>query len=282
MGKRGPKPVDMGLLNVWEFEWYKAFHVLRDGTPLPGSHAVTAPPPHISKVQIRSWIQRLKEMSEEEWLKTNRRACATISEKEVSEIDGPIRDVDLEFARWEKADEIAELERYLNPRKIPAQNERRMLWANLVRARTAPALKKVCDEWASLPDVRAWGLTCYPAHILANMGEFLRMKRDVRFPKSESVTFDESRLEYLARGMAGVLVGVSPMTAIERLRNIKHTQGGPLWTKEPGGLKYCKCWRCSLASSRRVYKWGAEGWWNGMSLFMELAGKRLHRKGEGR
>ena len=34
MGKRGPKPVDMRKLNVWEFEWYKALHLPRDGTQL--------------------------------------------------------------------------------------------------------------------------------------------------------------------------------------------------------------------------------------------------------
>src|SRR5450755_3383723 len=35
MGKRGPKPPDYGLLSVWEFEFYKAFHLLRDGYALP-------------------------------------------------------------------------------------------------------------------------------------------------------------------------------------------------------------------------------------------------------
>jgi len=269
--RRGPKPVDMSLLDFWEFEWYKALHVLRDGTALPGSRALTAPPLHITPAIVRSWVRRLREMGEEEWLRINERACEEISGKK--DLDAHTSDpfVLRDWARWEKEREIADLETYLNPRQIPAQAERRELWRNFWQARTLPALKKVCEQWASLPDVRGWGLTCFPNHILANAREFLRMKRNSRFPKSDSPVMDESRLEYLARGMAGILADVSPMTGIERLRNMKHTQGGPLWTKEPGGLEYCNCWRCRMASSRRVYKWGAEGWWNGMVLFMELA-----------
>src|SRR5688572_13657453 len=35
MGRRGPKPVHIGNLHAWEFEWYKALHLLREGTQLP-------------------------------------------------------------------------------------------------------------------------------------------------------------------------------------------------------------------------------------------------------
>jgi hypothetical protein len=133
-------------------------------------------------------------------------------------------------------------------------------------------LEKVCEQWASLRDVRAQGLGVFPNHVLANAREFLRMKRDRRFPKSNSPAVDESRLEYLARGMAGILAHVSPMTGIERLRNMKHTRGGPLWKTDPDGREYCNCWRCGLGRSRPAYKFSAEAWWNGVALFMEVAG----------
>src|SRR2546426_6834451 len=34
MRRRGRKPIDIKLLTVWEFEWYKALHLLRDRTQL--------------------------------------------------------------------------------------------------------------------------------------------------------------------------------------------------------------------------------------------------------
>ena len=282
MSKRGPKPVDIGLLNVWEFEWYKAFHVLRDGTPLPGSLAMVGPPLHISTKQIRLWIERLKGMDEDEFLRINRLTCERISGENDLNPNTPVQSEGQEmqrfWARSEKESEIAELEKYLNPKRIPMQAERRELWTNLVRARTLPVLKKVCEQWASLPDVRAKGLTSYPDHILANAREFFRMKRDPRFPKLDSPAMDESRLEYVARGMAGILADVSPMTGIERLRNMVHMQGGPLWKKEPGGLEYCNCWRCGIARSRPAYRWSAEAWWNGMAFFMDLAGVKYREE----
>jgi hypothetical protein len=263
----------MGLLTSWEFEWYKAFHVLRDGTALPTSRAVFAAPLHISRKQIQSWIDRLRGMDDDEYIKINRRACEQISGNqealpEATEVD--LR-VQREWARSERDEEIAELEKYLNPARIPAEAERRALWACLWRAQTLSALQKTCEEWASLRDVRAQGLAVFPNHVLANAHEYLRMKQDRRFPKSDSPAVDESRLEYLARGMAGIMANVSPMTGIERLRNMKHKAGGPLWKTDPDGRAYCSCWRCGIDRSRPAYKLGAEAWWNGMALFMELA-----------
>jgi hypothetical protein len=281
MGKRGPKPVDMGLLNVWEFEWYKAFHVLRDGSSLPGTQAVYAPPLHVSRKQIRSWVEQLRGIDEDEYLRINELTIEKISGKK-DETLNPTNESDLSVQRsWasgQKQSEIAELDRYLNPSKIPLEAERRQLWNALWRAQTLPVLKNVCDQWASLRDVRAQGLVVFPNHILANAREFLRMKKDKRFPKSDSPAVDESRLEYLARGMAGIMANVSPMTGIERLRNMRHTKGGPLCrgVKLPDGSfargkESCQCWRCGLDRSRPAYKASSEAWWNGMALFMEIA-----------
>ena len=187
-----------------------------------------------------------------------------------------------------KQSEIMELEKYLNPSKIPLAAERRQLWNALYRVQTLSALRNVCEEWASLRDVRAQGLVVFPNHILANANEFLRMKKDERFPKSDSPAVDESRLEYLARGMAGILTDVSPMTGVERLRNMKHTEGGPLWRGvklQDGGFakgsECCQCWRCGLDRSRPAYKASSEAWWNGMALFMEIAESNRIRRAKG-
>ena len=39
--------------------------------------------------------------------------------------------------------------------------------------------------------------------------------------------------------MAGVMVDRSPGTGVERSRNLKHTEDGPLWRGD-----HCHCWRC--------------------------------------
>ena len=141
MGKPGPKPVDVGLLNLWEFEWYKAFHVLRDGSSLPGTQAVYAPPLHISRKQIRSWIEQLRKMDEDEYLRINGLTIEKITDKK-DETLTTTNETDLwvqrHWASGQKQSEIAELERYLNPSKIPLEAERRQLWNSLWRARTPP------------------------------------------------------------------------------------------------------------------------------------------------
>jgi len=263
MGKRGPKPVDMGLLNMWEFEWYKAFHLLREGTQLPTG---STPPPNLNPAELRAFIRRLEQMSAEEYWFTRRRVASKLGQKVNLSRTRPMQ-VEREWAEREKAQEIFELRYYLEPKRIHARAERREIWNDFIRARTLPALQEACECWEHLPDVRAAGFTCYPAHILANPKRFLSMKRNRRFPRSSYS--DDSRLEYLARGMAGVLGGVSPVTAIERLRNMKHATGGPLWKESE---QHCDCWRCSRKRWSAFTRISTEAWLNGLRLFIEIAG----------
>jgi hypothetical protein len=174
--------------------------------------------------------------------------------------------LDIEFADRDLKEEIYGLERTLIPRKIHAQVQRREIWDDLIRANTYAALRKACERWSKLSDVRASGLIPFPEHVQANAGQFLSMKRNNRFPRSNYG--DDARIDYLARGMAGVLVGVSPMTAVERLRNSKHAPGGALWNTDE---RRCGCWRCHLRSSSGVSK-TTQGWYeNGVRAFIEIA-----------
>ncbi len=267
MGKRGPKPVDMGTLNVWEFEWYKALHLLRDGTELPSDPARERFIRREAEAQLEWWkkakpqeilgdMLRLDPPSFSELRTADERVRAKREwvERERKRL--------LEFAELERRGRIAELEQQLKPREtIYTRAERRKTWEALIRARTLPALREICEEWKrwivrsarfykKLPggEIQVMGFPG-PDYVLANHKEFFRMKGPhTRFPKSSYA--DESRLEYLARGMAGVIVGVSPMTAIERLRNMKHDARGPLWDD---AAERCECWRCDLRRSRELY-----------------------------
>jgi hypothetical protein len=270
MGKRGPKPVDVGVLGTWEFEFYKALHMLRDGTPLPAKYGLST---GLTPTELRTFITRLKRMSAAQYWLTTQRVALELGEA-VNLARPPLR-VDLWWAENARDQEVHSLERVLNPRPIEAQAKRQKLWKALVKANTYAALRKVCGRWAQLPDVRMEGMTPFPQHILENAGQFLFMKRNQRFPRSSYG--DDARIDYLARGMAGVMCGVSAMTGIERLRNMKHERGGPLWVTRHGNYvmpeneQYCGCWRCSIRKSTKATEVTQTWYENGLKLFMELA-----------
>src|ERR1700719_3390550 len=79
MGKRGPKPVDVGLLTFWEFEFYKSFHLLRDGTQLPQSAPTL--PRGLSRTEMQGFVRRLKQMSAQEYWLTDRRLLVKVCQK---------------------------------------------------------------------------------------------------------------------------------------------------------------------------------------------------------
>jgi hypothetical protein len=262
MGKRGPQPVNLALLTVWECEFYKAFHFLRDGIPLPRN---TPTLPHgLSRGEMQAFINRLRQMSAQEYWLTDRRLLVEVGHK--ANLAKPPTFVDLQWAEGQRLGEIRGLERMLTPFKIEAEITRRKIWTQLVNSDTYAVLRKACGRWAQLQDVRRSGLTCFPSHVIEHAGQFLAMKKNNRFPHSSYA--DKARIDYLARGMAGVIVGVSPMTGIERLRNMRHDRSGPLWDPRNN---CCSCWRCSLPVSRDIEAIGQDGYDNGLRLFMQLA-----------
>jgi hypothetical protein len=239
LSKAGRKPVEIGFLNSWEYEWNKAFHLLRDGVQVPSPRWVDPDLAGLTPQKIDAGVRLLKQAKPQE--------VVAIWEQRQGKRLKPIETY-LHFAENFIAERIATLEQ-LKPRKIHARAERQSIWDALVRARTGEAVRQACEQWEHLADVRAAGMAIYPAHVISNADAYLELKRNPRFPRSSYA--DDSRLEYLARGMAGVMVGVSPLTAIERLRNMKHTTGGPLWNDSE---KVCGCWRCETVRSKEAMK----------------------------
>jgi hypothetical protein len=268
MGKRGPKPVDVGVLTRWEFEFYKAFHMLRDGMRLP----LKGPQTGLTSTELRAFLKLLKKMSGDHYLLTTRRLTREMGEK-INLVRPPTR-VERWWAQESRDQEIQWIESMLQPRTIQAQAERGKIWKDLMELNTESAIRRACSRWAQLRDIRG-AVTPFPDHVAQNATKFLLMKRNKRFPRSSYG--DDARLEYLARGMAGVMLGLSPMTAIERLRNMKHKRGGPMWQTRhqdhalPDNEQYCACWRCSIERSNKIGK-ATHGWYeNGLRVLMELA-----------
>ena len=269
MGIRGPKPVDVGLLSRWEFEFYKGFHMLRDGMPFPPKQG---PQTGLNAVELRTFLKQLRKMSEDHYLLTTRRLSREMGEK-INLVRPPTRE-DRWWAQQSRDQEIQWIEGILQPRAIQAQAERVKIWKDLMQVNTDSAIRKVCGRWAQLREVRG-AVTPFSEHIAQNAAKFLLMKRNKRFPRSSYG--DDARLEYFARGMAGVMLGVSPMTAIERLRNMKHQPGGPMWQTRhgddalPDNEQYCACWRCSIERSNKIGRITHPRYENGLSVFMEIA-----------
>jgi hypothetical protein len=270
MGLRGPKPVEIGLLTTWEFEFYKAFQSLRDGNSLP---AKSLPPTGLNRQELRLFISQLKQMSPEHYWLTTQRLTAEMGHP--ANLSRPPTSMDRWWAERQKGDEIHSLGMELNPPGLEALDRRRKIWADLLKADTYATIRKACGRWAQLSDVRSSGTTPFPRHIVRNAAAFLSMKQNSRFPRS--TYSDDARLDYLARGMAGVLCGISPMTGIERLRNMKHDRRGALWTVREGNLalteneQYCGCWRCKIKGSAGVAEFCRTGYENGLKYFMELS-----------
>jgi hypothetical protein len=251
--RRGRKPISLGLLCTWEFEWYKAFHLLRDGTQLPSDPNFVTANERSCKEQLHWWKNApLKEILGE--MKPG-------TPPSFDELPEPEREkakrrwemtqwrVLKDFAEHERNAQIAALERWLKPKETPARTARRESWEVLAKPEASTkAIGQACNEWKSLPLVRASGMAVFADHVEANMNEFQRMKLEPRYPGPNA---DESRLEYLVRGMSGLMVGASPMTAIQLLRLMKHDASGSFWSEND---KHCRCWRCGLERSRRMWR----------------------------
>jgi hypothetical protein len=102
------------------------------------------------------------------------------------------------------------------------------LWEALKRARTATQVRKICSMSKALGR----------ASLLYERAEqFLAARSDSRYPRKAS-TKDDQRLLYCARAMAAISLRLSPATAVDRLRKLKH--------------RNCDCSHCALVASLKM------------------------------
>jgi len=220
---------------MWEFEWFKAFHLLRDGQQAPASKDEDANETLDPQVADAA-VELVEKQSDDEIL-------AGVPPNVLYEPPNPDDPLLTTAYRMLNANRIRQhhiaVLRSMKPREVHARAERREIWKALWQARTRPAVLDACTRWAKLEDVIGLGFTAFPAHVETNLREFLAITTSKRFPRSPAA--DDSRMLYLARGMAGAMVNVSPMTSIERLRNMKHGPGGPFWSDKE---QRCGCSWC--------------------------------------
>lgn len=185
MGKRGPQPQPLRELLFWEGLWYWVFQHLRgDSAP---SDAKLAMNMNI-KNQLRAERDELAKFV----------ANDTIQEY---------------WLEGQKAD----LERDL---KRKPQDSEPAVWRDLIAAKTAADIRKACrasTRWLS----PKWQGRPYVQDLYDKAQDFVRAKTEnIYYPRRDSN--DEKRVAFFARAMAGISLGISPNTAIDRLRKYKH------------------------------------------------------------
>ncbi len=108
---------------------------------------------------------------------------------------------------------------------------RRNVWHALTNPRASlDDVQLACRRWAR--NVKPRGPAdhlAYVNYLSEHAREFRAMLQDKRFPHAHYS--DESRIVFLSRGMAGVMEGRRPSTAIDLLGRLRHGGG-------------CFCWRC--------------------------------------
>lgn len=179
MGKRGPKPADLGVLLALERDWDTLFRQLLHG--------------------------RLKERKDYSFVQT-----------------------DSKIARRQSG--------YFYSSEIL---KRRDLWRALTNPQASlRTVRFACERWRRHLET-LWPTdplgsrapqVAYVEYLASHISEFQAMLHDKgRFPRASYS--DESRIVFLSRGMAGIMEGRSPATAIDLIGRLRH------------GSR-CRCWRC--------------------------------------
>ena len=144
-------------------------------------------------------------------------------------------------ADW-AARQTIQIDSALQPRQITSEPE---VWKIVVAASAAADVEEACRQskrWLN-PERRG---RPYVQDLFDHAAAFVRAKKqNVYYPRRPSG--DEQRVIFFARAMAGISLGLSPNTGIDRLRKIKH-----------GGK--CPCIHCDSKRwdriQREVYKLG--------------------------
>lgn len=189
MGLRGPKPVDMERLKWHAAQWAVLLHALRDGRharvykvrwfehPLPTGRWI---PGEV----LYAEIVPLKRRGAEKLLKSVQKALN---------------------ANW-----------WLSPPIFPNAKA----WERLKCARTVEEIKSFAEnihKWARRARVMGLWTEEYPRTIRNHDSELLRAKRMPNYPRRSWPGSDNKRMQFFAKVLAGLTLGIAPATATKRL-----------------------------------------------------------------
>jgi hypothetical protein len=188
MGLRGPKPVDVKHLQAEAMQWASFLYIVRDGVP--------------------GWIQRVKwsrfQAGSAEWARRG------------EPLEAPIL-IPVSAASQRLPKKMTAEKGWVIFRPImPKPN----IWKQLKKARTVPQIKGAVRGIGKLRTAfvssTPWGQN--PAGAFRHYADgILAAKRLPNYPKTNRPRSDDKRVEFLAKTMAGLTLGLAPITAVKRL-----------------------------------------------------------------
>lgn len=177
--KRGrPAHTRQSTLRFFERRWFYIFKGMRDG----------GPPRERLRRRVRTKFSNIPELASEQ--------------------------MTLEDERQEREDEREPTDEDFIP--IPPVPPEKDVWEKLKRAETIVEVREACQQskyWLN-PKVGGRG---FLRHLSDQAAQFLKSKKDARYPRSNRPLSDSKRLLYLARVMAGITCQVSFRSAVDRL-----------------------------------------------------------------
>lgn len=211
--KPGPPELPTGTLLFWESEWYWIFQGLAFGRPARNEpHTSWEPLPHPMLFA---------------WRPANQRPVG------YERLDRQI------VRNWEakplKA-RFRQVTRRIKRAAIPAEP---LVWNQLIIASTTSEIRAAVDGSAFWLNARENGRP-YTTVVKEKADEFLRCKQ-YRYPQSDRPSSEIKRVIHFTRAMAGIMADVSPATAIDRFRFLKHG-------------KRCPCVLCSIVRKKKLDK----------------------------
>ncbi len=189
----------------WESRWRHTFEGLRAGWPRPSEGWALPdrqlPPPdyRVSKDRLVEFLIKLRLQVEHgptpkhvttpeeirQWRKQSRKKLA---KKQIEVWDPPGHPPEPDI--WER------LKRATNPEQVRTICSQSRHWLNAKRSELGQILYKCAEQ-------------------------LLEAKADPAYPHSERGSSEKKRIQFLARAMAGVSVGMSPATGVDLLRKAK-------------------------------------------------------------
>jgi hypothetical protein len=187
MGLRGPKPVDLGRLMDEAGHWATLFYALRDGQR-----------PEVVGIETKDRTIGRGELL----LLLARSATSPKAKAAREEMLRKIRNKD-----WN----------WVVSSPVMAAPE---IWKRLKRARSAKDIQEVSRairRWASeyMPG-EDWA-TRFPDALASQADKVLSAKRLPNYPKTNRARSDDKRIEFFSKVLAGLMLGIAPITAIKRL-----------------------------------------------------------------